>query len=115
MRGSCIRGLAIHEQRNQVLETRLELDGDPSLQFYPDYGLASPGRYRVDSGDEVTIMKMALVGEGDDITSSTIVLGLVLRQVGGLNTERIGLVKFRVEHGYSKAFGQFETVSLRIV
>lgn len=70
-----------YEAKKHELKAEIVLDAGPEPKFHADYGLFSAGRYHVSSGDEVMILKMALVGEGDDVLSQPSVFGLVLRQI----------------------------------
>jgi hypothetical protein len=137
IQGSCIRGRVIHrplhqppdsemlargtsfsewyEARKHELKSEIVLDDGSEPKFHADYGFFSAGRYCVSSGDEVVVLKMALVGEGDDVFSQPSVFGLVLRQVDWPKTyERVGLVEFSARDG-AEAFQGSQRVVLQIV
>ncbi|RSL38133.1 hypothetical protein CEP53_015141 [Fusarium sp. AF-6] len=137
IQGSCIGGRIIHrplhlppdlerlqrdayysewyEARKHELKSELVLDGGFEPTFHADYGFCSAGRYCINSGDEVVILKMALVGEGDDVFSRPSVFGLVLRQIGSPKTyERVGLVEFSARDSV-EAFQRSQRVVLQIV
>ncbi|KAH8665245.1 heterokaryon incompatibility protein-domain-containing protein [Tricladium varicosporioides] len=112
-----------YEERKHELKSVLRLNGvEPSRfssnrEFKPDYGLFHRGRYHLDSGASILVMKMVAVEADDAIYSSDLILCIVLRQLSPFprTYERIGLAKWRSDDDSVKAFEKAEDMVLRVV